>query len=97
VSGATFFYTEAPPEIVERTRRLDAICQRHGVPLGAAALQFTLAHPAVVSAVCGYRTRADVDTNRAWLDVRIPTALWEELKAEQLVPPNAPTPTGAGQ
>ena len=91
VPGATFFYSEASPEIVERTRRLEAVCARHGVPLGAAALQFTLAHPAVVSAVCGYRSPAEVDTNLHWATQPIPAALWEELKAAALIPAHAPT------
>ena len=91
VHGATFFYTEAPPGIVERTRALEAVCARHRVPLGAAALQFTLAHPAVVSAVCGYRTPAEVDTNLRWSTHPIPDALWDELKASALIPEHAPT------
>ena len=43
--GATFFYTEAEPEIIARTQRIEAACARHGVALAAAALQFPLAHP----------------------------------------------------
>jgi D-threo-aldose 1-dehydrogenase len=93
VPGATFFYAEAPRDIVERTRRLEAICANHGVPLGAAALQFTLSHPAVVSAVCGYRTNAEVDTNLSWSTLSLPPALWEELKAGALIPLHAPTGT----
>jgi len=65
------------------------------VPLGAAALQFTLAHPAVVSAVCGYRSAAEVDTNLAWSTLPIPAALWDELKASDLIPRDAPTPVAA--
>lgn len=92
VSDATFFYTEAPPEIVERTRRIQAVCARHAVPLGAAALQFTLAHPAVVSAVCGYRSATEVDTNLAWSEWSIPQALWDELRRERLLLPEAVMP-----
>ncbi|HSC23795.1 MAG TPA: aldo/keto reductase [Casimicrobiaceae bacterium] len=92
VSGATFFYAEAPAEIVDRTRRLQAICDEHHVPLGAAALQFTLAHPAVASAVCGYRTTREVDTNLAWSTLRIPAELWRTLEAERLIDERASTP-----
>ena len=95
VAGATFFYTEAPPEVIERVQRLQAVCARHGVPLGAAALQFTLAHPAVVSAVCGYRNAAEVETNLRWLEWPIPPALWEELRHEALIPAHAPVPAPA--
>ena len=72
VPGATFFYAEASPEIVARTRSLEAICHTHGVPLGAAALQFTLSHPAVVSAVCGYRTPAEVGYESELVDAADP-------------------------
>jgi D-threo-aldose 1-dehydrogenase len=92
VQGARYFYADAPAEIVERTKRLEAICARHHVPLGAAALQFTLAHPAVFSAVCGYRSAVEVDTNLAWSTLPIPIALWDELKASDLIPRDAPTP-----
>ncbi|HEY1328912.1 MAG TPA: aldo/keto reductase [Casimicrobiaceae bacterium] len=95
VPGATFFYAEAGPDIVERTRKLEAVCARHGVPLGAAALQFTLAHPAIVSAVCGYRARQEVDTNLRWSTIPIPDPLWDELKHERLIPADAPVPATA--
>lgn len=95
VPGTKFFYNEPPPEIVERTRRLEALCESHGVPLGAAALQFTLSHPAVVSAVCGYRTQAEVDTNLRWSTLTIPAAFWDELKAGRLIPAHAPVGEGA--
>src|SRR5665213_4261792 len=82
-------------EIVERVRRLEAVCARYAVPLGAAALQFTLGHPAVTTAVCGYRSRDEVDTNLAWSALPTPAALWDELKSAQLIPSHAPTPRGA--
>jgi len=92
VAGATFFYGEAPDEIVERTKRLQGICERYRVPLGAAALQFTLAHPAVVSAVCGYRTAREVDTNLAWSTMPISADFWQALRSEHLIAEHAPTP-----
>ena len=45
-AATTYMYGTAPPEIVAKSDRLQAICAEHGVPLAAAALQFTLAHPA---------------------------------------------------
>ena len=95
VDGARFFYQPAPPEVVERVRRLDAICRQHGVPLGAAALQFCLAHPAIVTALCGYRTKEEVETNLRWSTQPIPPALWDALKAEKLIPAHAPVPAAA--
>jgi len=92
VEGARYFYQPAPDDVKARVQRLDDVCRRHGVPLGAVALQFTLAHPAVATAVCGYRSPVEVDTNQQWSTLPIPAALWDELKALGLIPAHAPTP-----
>jgi len=90
--GATFFYQPADAGIVERTRRLEAACARHGVALAAAALQFPLGHPAVASVVTGMRSAGEVDANLAHLAAPIPAAFWEELKHDGLIAPHAPAP-----
>jgi hypothetical protein len=36
----TWNYAAAPPDVVARARAIGAVCERHGVPLPAAALQF---------------------------------------------------------
>src|SRR5206468_2427688 len=46
--GSTFDYRPAPPEVLARRQALAGLCERHDVPLAAAALQFPLRHPAVV-------------------------------------------------
>jgi D-threo-aldose 1-dehydrogenase len=89
--GATYFYTEAEPEIVERTRRIEAVCARHGVALAAAALQFPLAHPAIASVVTGMRSDEEVEANLAHVRAPIPAAFWDELKHERLIAAHAPT------
>jgi D-threo-aldose 1-dehydrogenase len=78
--------------IVERTRALEAVCARHGVPLAAAALQFPLHHPAVASVVVGHEQASEVARNLALLEQPIPTALWSELKDQALIPREAPMP-----
>ena len=90
--GATFFYVEAEPSIVERTRRIEAVCARHGVALAAAALQFPLAHPAVASVVTGMRDETEVLANVAHCAAPIPAAFWAELKHEGLIAAAAPVP-----
>jgi len=91
--GATFFYVEAEPEVVERTRRIEAVCAHHGVALAAAALQFPLAHPAVASVVTGMRSAAEVRANLEHVRAPIPTAFWNELKHERLIAAEAPIPS----
>ncbi len=87
-----FDYAPAPPAIVERARRLAEICARHEVPLRAAAMQFPLAHAAVVSLVAGVRSPAHLDDYPAMLSVPIPAGLWSELRAEGLLAADAPVP-----
>ena len=82
----------APPAIVERVKRIEAVCDAHNVPLAAAALQFPLAHPAVCAIIPGPRSAAEFEANVALLDRKIPAALWADLRQEKLLHPEAPTP-----
>jgi D-threo-aldose 1-dehydrogenase len=90
--GATFDYVPAPPELIERALQLEAVCARHDVPLKAAAIQFPLGHPVVASVVIGARSVAELDENVAMFRHAIPDDLWQELKAEGLLPEAAPVP-----
>ncbi|HEY3163789.1 MAG TPA: aldo/keto reductase [Candidatus Limnocylindrales bacterium] len=94
--GSRFNYVEADPAIVERARRLAAICTRHAVPLRAAAMQFPLAHPAVASIVAGVRRIEHLDEYPSFLRLPIPDDLWAELRSEGLIDPAAPVPSAAG-
>ena len=93
--GALYRYNLAEPVVIEKAQQIAAVCARHGVPLGAAALQFPLGHPSVVSVIPGPIATEEVRTNLAWMRVTIPDALWDELKAEKLLRPDAPTPRAA--
>ena len=90
--GATYFYEEAPADVLARARAVKTVCDRHDVPLKAAALQFGLAHPAVASTVPGGRAPEEVEENVRMLEHDIPADLWADLKEEELVPREAPTP-----
>ena len=46
------------------TKQLEEICERHGVPLTAAALQFPLGHPAVNTLVIGFSSPGRVSQKR---------------------------------
>jgi D-threo-aldose 1-dehydrogenase len=90
--GAFYNYEPAPPAILERVARIEAVCRAHGTPLIAAALQFPLHHPSVVSVIPGGQSAAEVRANRALLDQAIPPGLWSDLKAQDLMRADAPTP-----
>jgi D-threo-aldose 1-dehydrogenase len=90
--GATFNYRAASPEMMEKARRIAAVCERHRVPLRAAALQFILAHPAIASVIPGARSVAEVEENVALVEYPIPGELWADLKQDGLIDAAAPTP-----
>jgi len=91
-AGAKYAYGEASPEVQAKVRGLEAVCKSHGVSLPAAALQFPLAHPAVVSIIPGAARPAEVTQNVASLQAPIPAAFWSDLKSHGLVEKDAPTP-----
>jgi D-threo-aldose 1-dehydrogenase len=77
--------------MVGKALAIEAVCLRHGVPLAAAALQFPLLHPAVVSVIPGAVSADQVRSNAANVAMKIPPQLWADLKAANLIDPDAPT------
>jgi D-threo-aldose 1-dehydrogenase len=90
--GAMYNYAPAPEHILERVAAIAAVCAEFDVPLPKAALQFPLAHPAVVSVIPGGQTPAEVARNAELLHDPVPLALWPALKREGLMRPDAPVP-----
>lgn len=92
VPGARYNYQIANDQQLGRIGRMQAVCERYGVPLAAAALQFALHHPIVASVIPGAfhpdHPRRNVESMR----VPVPDQLWAELKHEGLLRPDAPTP-----
>lgn len=88
----TFNYAPATREWIERTRRIEAHCAAHGVPLRAAALQFPLAHPAIEIVMLGARRIAEWQDALAMLQHPIAPAFWQALRDDGLIPEDAPTP-----
>jgi D-threo-aldose 1-dehydrogenase len=84
--GATYDYAPAPDALLERAQRIRAVCARHGVPIGAAALHFVLRHPAVTAVVAGVRSAAEVTEDAAWLTAAVPDGLFPELAEHGLIP-----------
>ena len=92
VEDARYNYVPASEQIVQRVRRIEAICARHQVSLQAAALQFPFGHAAVASIIPGAGSGAEIQANIAFFEEDIPVAFWAELKSEELVDPAAPLP-----
>ena len=74
-------YQEASDEQLEPVRRIEAICARHGVPVGAAALQFSMRDPRITSTICGVTKPERVRETLDWAAWDIPEAAWDELMA----------------
>jgi D-threo-aldose 1-dehydrogenase len=80
-----YAYQDAPADLVARAQRLQEICARYGVPLGAAALQFSLRDPRIVSTIVGISRPERLAQTLSWAQHPIPEELWAELRAA--VPP----------
>ncbi|MGV3491932.1 MAG: aldo/keto reductase [Devosia sp.] len=87
-------YQAPPPHIVEKVTALRAVADRHGVPLGAAALQFGVAHPVVASVLTGPKSLAELSGILTWWNTTIPAAFWDELADQALVAKGTPLPNG---
>ncbi|MGW0084356.1 aldo/keto reductase [Streptomyces sp. NPDC003393] len=93
--GTHFEYQQAPPQVIERVRRIKALADRHGTGIKAAALQFSLAHPASAAVVPGATRPSRITEDTAALQEMIPAAFWTQLRESDLVSPDAPLPDGA--
>lgn len=90
VEGARYEYATATPEITARVNRLAEVARAHGVALPAAALQFPLAAPEVVSVVFCAVTPQEVAANVKHFTSAIPSAFWSDLRSAGLVHPEVP-------
>lgn len=76
---ARYAYQDAPPEMVERTRKLANICQQFGVPLAAAALQFSMRDPRITSTVIGISKPERIAQTLEFATHPIPDEIWPAL------------------
>ena len=88
-------YQKAPPEVMQRVDALQARCRAHGIPLGAAALQFPLTHPAICSVLTGPKSPTELSQNIEWWTTKIPGAFWTDLIEQKLISPDTPVPQAA--
>ncbi|MEV4119741.1 aldo/keto reductase [Micromonospora sp. NPDC049645] len=84
-ADAVYNYQQAPAELIERARRIAAVCETYGVTLPQAALAFVRRQPAVVSTVVGVRTEEQVVETLRRSGVVVPEELWDELAAAGLL------------
>jgi D-threo-aldose 1-dehydrogenase len=96
-TGATpdahYNYAPATPEIVDRVRRIESLCNAHDIPIAAVALQFALAHPTVASVLLGASTVRQQSRNNDAANLAVPPTVWDELRRAGLIRPDAPLPS----
>mgnify|MGYP005989412357 CR=1 FL=1 len=85
-------YEPASEEIIKTVARIEDICQEFNIPLAAAALQFPLAHPSVVSVIPGLSSADRVESTVAQMQHNIPVDFWLALQNAGLISPDAPIP-----
>jgi D-threo-aldose 1-dehydrogenase len=92
VPGALFNYLPADHALLAKARAIREICDKHDVPLAAAALQFPLAHPRVCTVLVGPRAIGELETDLSLFELRIPARLWADLRQAGLLDADVPTP-----
>jgi D-threo-aldose 1-dehydrogenase len=91
---STGVYQAPPPEIVAKVGALKEVAAEFDVPLGAAALQFALAHPVVCTVLTGPKSPEELAGILKWWNTAIPQEFWDALADRKLVAPGTPLPGG---
>lgn len=87
-------YADAPQSVIDKVHQLEGICAEFDVPIGAAALQFPLAHQAVCSVLPGPKSPEELDGILGWWQIPIPEAFWTALAERDYLASGTPLPNG---
>lgn len=81
-SGAfpRYGYRALEPPLRELVQQVEALCQEHGVPLAAAALQLSLQEPRIISTIAGMSRPERVRETMELAATPIPDELWARLR-----------------
>ena len=90
--GTHFEYGPVPKQIATKVEKLKALCVKHSVLIKAAALQFSLAHPAAAAIIPGASKPDRIKEDHAALKAKIPANFWHDVRSQGLVAPNATLP-----
>ncbi|MED4170497.1 aldo/keto reductase [Priestia megaterium] len=90
--GTHFEYQKASTEIISKVEKIKRIADRHQISIKSAALQFSLANPAVAAVIPGASRPERTAEDKNALSTVIPTAFWKEMLEQELVAPHAPLP-----
>ena len=75
----TYCYAPVSDEVLNRVRHMEFLCRQYGIPLAAAALQFSLRDPRVTSTIVGMSEPNRVAQTAELAELEIPGELWDAL------------------
>jgi len=90
--GAHFEYAPASPEILAKVQKIKDLCDKYKIPVKAAALHFSLAHPASAATIPGASKPERIAEDHAALKTVVPDDFWLDLRKQALVSQKAPLP-----
>ena len=74
-----YVYQEMTEAFLTPIRQVEAVCQKHDVPTGAVALQFSMRDPRVASTILGISRPERITQTLEWANWPVPEAIWDEL------------------
>lgn len=78
-SSSRYGYREAPAELLQAVRGIEALCAEAGVPLAAAAIQFSIRDPRISSTVIGVSRPERIEQSVAAAKTAIPDGLFDAI------------------
>ncbi|MEE2774626.1 MAG: aldo/keto reductase [Pseudomonadota bacterium] len=72
-------YQDATPQQLTPVYKIEQICKDYGIPVGAAALQFSMRDQRISSTIVGISKPKRVKETLDWANLNIPSAFWEEI------------------
>src|ERR1017187_1306344 len=82
-----------PTDFLEKRKQLREVAANHGVDLRTAALQFSASPDVAAALVVGASNEQQILADYTSMQTKIPSEFWADLKAQNLIEQNAPTPT----
>jgi D-threo-aldose 1-dehydrogenase len=79
-------YQEAPPETLAAVGAIEGLCRGHGIPLAAAAMQFSQRDERISSTLVGFSRPERVDEIVGLAQLPIPDELWSEIEGHVPAP-----------
>ena len=76
-----YMYGSASPDLLRRAGQMEEACQHYGLPLAAAALQFSLQEARIASTIVGITRPERLDETLRLAQLSVPDELWDELNS----------------